>query len=233
VTGLQEVITWLGLLPWKTIGEVITTIGGVGLLIFAAVQVYLQNSDSRDQKRTAYAALYAEYWRLNALSLDWEGEDLVKAARAGALYPDMLAPRDWGTIIGILGQISSATGALGGFAYALVNNATTAARHLVALANSPTAATTQMRDQESACKEALKEAVVTLEDALRAAPSWLGKHEFTLVDPRSKGGQAVEKYLLDLDGRLSPKRHEPRFWFLGKFLGRWLARAGRWLNPAA
>lgn len=82
--------------PFSSLAQAIV---GVGLLAFAAVQVWLQFRESRDRRQTAYAALYAQYWRLNALETDWTGQNLVAAARAGTLYPDMLAPRDWGTMV--------------------------------------------------------------------------------------------------------------------------------------
>jgi hypothetical protein len=227
--------------PSEPVGlwEFVKTFGEYGLLVFAGVQVSMQLRDARDRRRTAYAALYAEYWRLTALEMDWSSENLVAAAQAGALYPDMLVPRDWGAMIRLLGEISSATGALGGFAYALVNNAVTSARHLLTLAANgqgmlgAAGVMAEMQKQEKDCKLALQDAVATLEDALRAAPSWLGEHEVTLVDPRSKAGKVLEKHFQELKGRVGSRRHERRLGLVGKYLGRWLTGAGRWFDPAA
>jgi len=212
---------------------VLRTVGEFGLLVFAIVQVWLQLRESRERLRAAYSALYAEYWRLQALDMEWQKADLVNYAANQVLYPDVLAPQDWGTLIRLLGEISSGTAALGGFAYALVNSAVTLAKQLAHLVGGGVTGP-PARAVEAECKDSLAQAVLCLADAMRAAPSWLQKHEFTVVDPQSRVGKRLEQRLLADQGRLTPpRRHEPRFGRVGKHLGRWLAIAARWLNPAA
>ncbi len=208
------------------------TIGEFGLLVFAAVQVGLKIHEGRERQRAAYAALYAEYWRLNALWLDWQKADLVELADHRVLYPDRLVPRDWGTLIRLLGEISTGTAALGGFAYALLSDAITNARYLTNVVEGGEKGG-GARALERECKDSLEQAVLCLNDAMKAAPSWLQKHEFTVVDPQSRIGRKLEKQLLEHAGRLIVRRrHEPRLGFVGKYVGRWLAAAGYWLNPA-
>ncbi len=219
-------------MPWGSIGEVLRTIGEFGLLVFAVAQVALQVSERRDRLRSAFAALYAEYWRLQALEIEWKKADLVAYATDEVLYPDVLVPRDWGTLIRLLGEISSATAALGGFAYASLNNAVTDARRILNLVRGG-ATGTGLRNLETECKDSLEQAVMCLNDAMRAAPSWLQRHEITVADPESRMGKALERRLLEGAGRLidPAARHEPRLGVVGKYVGRWLAAAGYWLNP--
>lgn len=219
-------------LPWTSIGEALRTVGEFGLLVFAVVQVFLQVRGDRERLRTAYAALYAEYWRLNALDMEWQRANLVEYAANHVLYPDVLVPQDWGTLIRLMGELSSGTAALGGFAYALLNDAIIAARRLARLV-ADGVPSDAVRALETECKDSLAQAVLCLNDAMRAAPTWLQRHQITVVDPQSRMGKRLEEGLLAERSQAPVRRHEPRFGSLGAELGRRLASAGRWFNPAA
>lgn len=214
-----------------------TSLAAVTIAIFAAVQLYQGWRERRERKRAAYASLYAEYFQLWARSDSWQDEDLVAWARADALNPDELLPRDWGALLTLLGQVSTATAALGAIAFDCVAEAATRARMLVRLTNAGGGATriagNDARQLETQVKKGAREAATILEDALRCAPSWILKHKFTIVDPQSTVGKNIEQHLNELRKRLQPRRHEAVLGPVGRFLGAWLAKLASWLDPAA
>ena len=67
--------------PWGTIWEVVKTIGGIGLFVFAAVQLWLQRrehlANQREhlaRQRAAFGVVYADFVRLLAKQADWHGQ---------------------------------------------------------------------------------------------------------------------------------------------------------------
>lgn len=218
---------------WEAIWAFAKPLLELALVIFAATQLYLHRARERERQRVAYTALYAEYWRIVALHLELKDEDLVTRARVGGFDPGLLRPQDWGTIIQLMGEVSSTTAAFGGYAYARLNYAVGKGYALVNVARDVAGDNPAARKLEGDCKRGLHEAVDLFEDAFKGAPTWLGRHEFSVVDATSPLGQRVQEMLLTERTKLRGSRHEPRLGFVGKHLGNWLARIARWFNPGA
>lgn len=215
---------------WVLVVQVALT---AGLVWFGGAQVWAQQKATRDRKRTAYTALYSEFTRLDAVRDSWKDEDLVKLAEAGLLNASGLAHRDWGIVIQLLAEVSSGTSIMGGFAYQTVADAMERALVLIDGVQAHKISVSAARSLESQIKDGLEEAVNAFADAMRCAPSNLATHEFTIADPTSKVGKGIEQHLIRLRTNFTSGRHEPRFGRVGKFVGKYLTKAGRWFDPAA
>jgi hypothetical protein len=210
-----------------------TAAATIVLAFFAAVQIWQARRESKERQRAAYASLYAEYFHLSSLSDSWADEDLVALARNDALRPEDMLPRDWGTLIRLLGEVGSETGALGGMAYDAVAETATRARTLIYLVKTFPSDTVEMkaREYEKQIKKGIQVAAETFEEAMHQAPSWLTTHPVTIRDPRSEIGRKVQQTMLDTQKRLGGRRSEPRLGPVGVWVGRGIARVALWFDP--
>src|SRR4051794_8730640 len=103
-----------------------------GLLVFAGAQVWVtyrgevyrrkeRAADEASRTRSEeheldlpYQALWAEHFRLDALTDHLESADLVQMSLSGVLRPEDLIPRDWSTQTRMLGRLGVEAGYLGG-----------------------------------------------------------------------------------------------------------------------
>lgn len=164
---------------------------------FAVIQVVLAWRDRREHTRSAYHIVWAEWNRLFTVSSRWQGEDLVKLADAQVLDPDELLPPDSTPVIGgfsLLGHGAAKMGAAGlNFAREASRNCRMM-RHLVALwsVDERTAEqTAALVDFDGKTRDAIEQAVVLLEDAMRLAPSWIARERFDLGEPQSELGKRL------------------------------------------
>lgn len=229
-------IDW-SLINWPLLERVLTSLAGLSTVavgIFAWVQIRNQRQESKERQRAAFASLYAEYLRLSSISEAWQEEDLVQLSQSNALHPEDVLPPDWGTLIKLLGEVSSATAALGAMAYETVGEAARRIRllnHLTEHFSMPVIES-PVRALEAQIKDGLHGAASVFEDAMRSAPSWLSTHQITVVHPKSELGLKVAEALRGASLRTLGERHEPRLGRVGAWLGQRLAKAARWLNPA-
>jgi hypothetical protein len=201
------------------------------LTFFAGVQIWQVRKETKDRQRAAFASLYAEYLHLSSLSAEWAGEDLIELAMSDALRPEDMLPRDWGTLIRLLGEVGSATGALGAMAYQTVAEASKRARVLVHMVMNLHATGDAARELESQIKRGIAEAAEVFEDAMRSAPAWLTTHPITFVDPQSELGLNVTGTLRSTQMRIRGPLPEARLGPLGRFLGKACAKLALWLDP--
>jgi hypothetical protein len=202
------------------------------LTFFAGVQIWQVRKESKDRQRAAFASLYAEYLHLSSLSAEWADEDLVELALSDALRPEDMLPRDWGTLIRLLGEVGSATGALGAMAYQTVAAASKRARVLVHLVADLHVTGEAARQLEGQIKEGIAEATAVFEDAMRSAPGWLTTHPITFAEPRSTLGLNVTGTMRSTQMRIRGPLQEARLGALGRWLGGVSMRLARWFDPA-
>ena len=202
------------------------------LTFFAGVQIWQVRKESKDRQRAAFASLYAEYLHLSSLCAEWAEEDLIELALSDALRPEDMLPRDWGTLIRLLGEVGSATGALGAMAYQTVAEASKRARVLVHLVTHLHITGDAARVLERDIKKGIEEAANVFEDAMRSAPSWLTTHPITFVDPQSELGLNVTGTMRSTQMRIRGPLPEARLGSLGRWLGRVSARLALWFDPA-
>jgi hypothetical protein len=202
------------------------------LAFFAGVQIWQVLKQSRDRQRAAFASLYAEFLHLSSLSAEWADEDLIELAQSDALRPEDMLPRDWGTLIRLLGEVGSATGALGAMAYQTVAQASKRTRVLVHLVRNLHVTGEAARRLESQIKEGIAEATSVFEDAMRSAPRWLTTHPVTFVEPHSTLGLNVTGTMRTAQLRIRGPVQEARLGPLGRWLGRVNAKLARWFDPA-
>ena len=104
-----------------------TSILTIGLLLFAAAQVWVQyrNEETRTAERQfaaneamdrAFHIAWAEHFRLEGLAGHLGRADLIELAVLGVLKPEDVLPRDWGKITEALSSLSREAGYLGGVA---------------------------------------------------------------------------------------------------------------------
>jgi hypothetical protein len=202
------------------------------LTFFAGVQIWQVRKESKDRQRAAFASLYAEYLHLSSLSAEWADEDLVELALSDALRPEDMLPRDWGTLIRLLGEVGSATGALGAMAYQTVAQASKRTRLLVNLVADRHITGDPARRLESQIKAGIAEAASVFEDAMRSAPTWLRVRPVTFVDPHSELGLNVTGTMRSTQMRIRGPLREPRLGTFGRWLGNASAKLAVWLDPA-
>jgi hypothetical protein len=202
------------------------------LTFFAGVQIWQVRKESKDRQRAAFASLYAEYLHLSSLSAEWADEDLVELALSEALRPEDMLPRDWGTLIRLLGEVGSATGALGAMAYQTVAEASKRARVLVHVVTNRHMTGDTARELERQIKQGIAEAARVFEDAMRSAPSWLTTHPITLVDPQSELGLTVTGTLKSTQLRIRGRLPRARLGPLGGALGKVCATLALWFDPS-
>lgn len=211
-----------------------TAAATVVLAVFAAVQIWQVRRESRERHRAAFASLYTEFLRIQSLNDGWADEDLLALARNDGLQPDDMLPRDWGTTVRLLGEVGSATGALGAMAYQTVAEAATRARMLIYLVTRfpPEVVEKPAREFEQQIKDGVRVAAETFQDAMHQAPAWLVTHPITIVDPNSEIGVKVQKAMLEAQRRPSPRRRDARLGPLGRLVGRLASRFALWCDPA-
>jgi len=202
------------------------------LTFFAGVQIWQVRKESNDRQRAAFASLYAEFLHLSSLSAEWAEEDLVELAHGDALRPEDMLPRDWGTLIRLLGEVGSATGALGAMAYQTVAEASKRTRVLVHLVRNLHVTGDAARRLEAQIKEGIAEATRVFEDAMRSAPAWLTSHPITFVEPQSTLGINVTGTMRSTQMRIRGPMREARMGAFGKWLGGVSAELALWLDPA-
>ena len=202
------------------------------LTFFAGVQIWQVRKESKERQSAAFASLYAEYLHLSSLSADWAEEDLVELALSDALRPEDMLPRDWGTLIRLLGEVGSATGALGAMAYLTVAQAAKRTRILVHLVKSLHVTGEAARSLETQIKTGIAEAVRVFEDAMRSAPPWLTSPPITFVDPQSELSLSVTGTMRSTHLRVHRARRAARLGALGRWLGSASAKLAVWLDPA-
>jgi hypothetical protein len=201
------------------------------LTFFAGVQIWQVRKESKDRQRAAFSSLYAEYLHLSSLSAEWADEDLVELALSDALRPEDMLPRDWGTLIRLLGEVGSATGALGAMAYQTVAEASKRTRQLVNLVSDRHITGDPARRLESQIKGGIAEAASVFEDAMRSAPTWLRAHPVTFVDPHSELGLNVTGTMQSAQLRILGPVSEAHLGAFGRFLGNASAQFAVWLDP--
>ena len=202
------------------------------LTFFAGVQIWQVRKESKDRQSAAFASLYAEYLHLSSLSAEWADEDLVELALSDALRPEDMLPRDWGTLIRLLGEVGSATGALGAMAYLTVAQASKRTRVLVHLVKNLHVTGEAARRLEAQIKAGVAEAARVFEDAMRSAPAWLTSHPITFVDPQSELSLTVTGTMKSTQLRVHPAQRPARLGAIGRWLGSVSARFAVWLDPA-
>jgi hypothetical protein len=201
------------------------------LASFAGVQIWVVRRQSKDRQRAAFASLYAEYLHLSSLSAEWAEEDLVELALGDALRPEDMLPRDWGTLIRLLGEVGSATGALGAMAYLTVAQASKRTRMLVHLVKNLHVTGDSARNLEGQIKSDIAEATRVFEDAMRSAPRWLTTHPVAFVAPQSTLSIDVTGTMRTAQLRIRGPRREARLGSLGRWLGSVNAKLALWLDP--
>src|SRR5690348_6694808 len=110
----------------------------VVLALFAFAQLRQTERQRREQLRTAYGALWVDYWSLWTVSENWNRSDLEHLAQIGLFRPDEVLPQDWGSLLPLLGQLGTQSARFGGAAYAIAANAADAGRHLQRLVDQGT-----------------------------------------------------------------------------------------------
>lgn len=210
-----------GGLPWGTIWEVVKAIGGIGLFAFAAAQLWIQRREHHDRQRAAFGVVYADFVRVMAKHADWNGANLVWMAAQGKLYYDDIASSDWATVASSLGGLSVGGLALCSHAYALLHQAADSARLLASGKGGPVGAVSA-QDLADHCKATLKEAMLTMQDALAEVPKHVQAVAITNANPESHAGKDFRKVYLK---RLAEDQ-EPTSGF-------WTTRPGRFLRALA
>lgn len=162
----------------------------VVLALFALVQLRQNERQRDDQLRTAYGALWVEYWRLWTVSDNWTKSDLIQLEQVGLYRPEEILPQDWGALLPLLGQLGTQTARFGGTAYAHAALAATTGLYLQRILAEREERLENLKDAEKAqevfteFKEPLQsaqtkarrlaaESAVLFEDALKSAPKWL------------------------------------------------------------
>jgi len=189
---------------------------------FAALQWWLsrtaenarkaeRNADQLAQADAAYAAVYAEYFRLWTVSEQWRGADLTDPAIVASLSPEDVLPRDWASITEHLGQLGYFPAFLGSFGLALAFDAgkyaTALFGEVMALdqlkhANPAAAAalTTQhlprLQSAEKTLKDLTTEAERILQDALaHTAPAKVVRRPILNEQTHSRFTKAIAEQL--------------------------------------
>ena len=114
----------------------------VGLLVFAGVQVYIQNrnenarkaerrADRDDAIDRAFHLTWAEHFRLDSLANQLNKRDLIEMSVLGVLRSEDVLPRDWAEVTKALSSLSREAGFLGGVANTLAHDLA----HQIALFN--------------------------------------------------------------------------------------------------
>jgi hypothetical protein len=201
------------------------------LTFFAGVQIWQVRKESKDRQRAAFASLYAEFLHLSSLSAEWAEEDLVELAHGDALRPEDMLPRDWGTLIRLLGEVGSATGALGAMAYQTVAEASKRTRVLVHLVRNLHVTGDAARRLEEQIKAGIVEAARVFEDAMRSAPRWLTDQPITFVEPQSTLGINVTGTMRSTQMRIRGPVPQVKMGAFGGWLGGVAARLALWLDP--
>jgi len=203
----------------------------LGLVGFAAVQIWQFASSRKERQRIAYAATYGEYWRLQALADTWKQTDALSRLQNHLLDPAALQPRDWLSTLRTLGELSYGAAAFGGWAYDHMERAQEYAKRAEQAMHGAIGSTEPARWLAEAVRE-LEQAVMAFRDGLKTIPSYLLRHNVTIVDPESEIGKFMERRLRE--ARSAPlRRHEPRLGFLGRWLGRRIAAVAGWFDPAS
>lgn len=208
-------------------------LAALAVAAFAGVQLRQQRQERRERRRAAFSSLYAESWRFMGLRESLKDEDLVVLARANAFDPDEFLPRDWGTVLRLVGEVSAGTAVLAGMAYDMVSEARRRGHMLIHLAHQSPAAEAEARTFEQQVKNGIADANELMEDALRSAPHWVQTQLVTIVDPTTRVGKKVQEHLQAKQRRVVSRRQNPILGPLGRALGRVTARFARWLDPTA
>jgi ABC-type nickel/cobalt efflux system permease component RcnA len=92
---------------WFDYSELFSTLLMGGLTVWIAWRQWRLTGDIADRearsaavaidadRERAHNVVWAEWWRIWALSSDWARQDLLSLASAGLLDPDIVLPRDW------------------------------------------------------------------------------------------------------------------------------------------
>lgn len=102
----------------------------IGLVLFAGAQIFVQvrteqqrlNEREADDARAldvAWQIAWAEHFRIDQLSDEWQQLDLVQLSALGVLNPSDVLPRDWSVLMSSLARLSLESGYLGGLALTL------------------------------------------------------------------------------------------------------------------
>ncbi len=180
----------------------LTGLATLALAFFGAVQLWEGRQERRDRKRAAYGALWADYLRVASLASSLAEEDLVQWVWERAIVPEDLLPRDWGTVVRLLGEIGPGTAALGATAYQTLTESAIRLRMLISslerlreLVAAPPEAEVY-RKLEAQVKNGLKVAAEVLDDAMRQPPRWLRqKKGIRIRDPHSEIGRELQRQL--------------------------------------
>ena len=151
--------------------------------------------------RASYHIVHGEWTRLLIIVGRWQHEDLIKLADAHALDPADLPPPDPTHYSTGLSSLGHGAAILGASAFSIMTGAVRNCDMLQTLCNnsSPTSRTADqvkaLRDLEHRTKDAVKESVLLLEDALAIVPGWLRRERFDLGAPRSEIGTKLTTQL--------------------------------------
>ena len=155
-----------------------------------------RENDTRERE-AAYRALWAEWYRMWAVSHRWSQADLIAEASAGLLNPSDILPKDWPSATGHLAKLGSLPSYLGGYAFVLAHDAAELARRLNAeTARLPEFTRTQrqhltgfvesmtpaLRNVEASLKSKAAEVSLLLQDALDHSGDVSDRREYKFND---------------------------------------------------
>lgn len=216
----------LSSVPWGDIWEVVKAVGGIGLFVFAAAQLWLHRRERLTRERAAFGVVFADFVRVMAKHADWDGSDLVQMAAAGNLYYDDIASADWAVVASSLGGLSVGGLALFSHGYALLRQAADGARLLADAKGGPVGAMTA-EDLADRCKATLKEAMLSMQDAVAEVPKHVQAVAITNPNPDSHAGKEFRQVYLQ---RLAEDQ-DPTSGFWATRTGRILRAIGRAIRP--
>jgi hypothetical protein len=197
---MLDLIAWL---QGTGVTDVINASMTVVLASFAAVQLLQLRRARREHLRTAYGAMWVEYWRVWTVSESWRKDDLEGRSRLGLFSPSQIRPSDWGNILPLLGRLGMQPARFVGMAYAFVDNAARSGEYLIRLVQErnelvdAAKSAEDVQDVFARFKDPVAEAVErtrvlahmaadSFEDGLKSAPKWLHKETIDLSGLKSE-----------------------------------------------
>jgi hypothetical protein len=217
---------------WEQASTIVQAGSAVVVAWFAGQQIYIHRRDRRERLRTAFAVIFAEFWRLSSIHATWDHYGPTELACQGALVPDDLLPREWTSIVKMLGEVSSDTAMGGAIAYQGVGDAALFARQLVYRVDRDPA-DSKIAELDKDIRRHLSDAVDLYADALRSAPPWLKDHPVGLSDPISRMGKVIQRGIVnDKVALMQPRLHRRRFGKSGTWSAGILTRLAAWLDPS-
>jgi hypothetical protein len=209
----MSVIDLVKLLQAAGILDLANVVIALAVAVLAGVQLYQLRVERHRRLKTALAALWVEYWRVETTNIQWAKEDLAALARDGLLDPQQVMPADASSAAQLLGELGMQAARFGGTAFASASLASQHARLLVKAADrrrnylDSHPDPEQQREFEATWTTAAEKAQTTIrslarrsasefEDALLSTPKWLQKETLNLEGLQSD----FAKYLREKTG---------------------------------